>query len=98
MKLSKRDIKRIIREEKRKLHEGKMGELWYGCMDTLFDMAMENGYVCCLCASKAIEQSGQGPADMNLCCQLIQDCCDDGMLTSIPHPQMRDVVVYTAID
>ena len=98
MRLSKRQLKRIIREEKQKLTEGQMGQLWYECMDALQAMAMDNGYVCCLCASKAIEQSGQGPADMELCCQLIQDCCDDGMLASMPHPQMKDVTVYVAID
>ena len=75
-----------------------MGELWTGCMDSLFNMAMDNGYVCCLCAAKAIEQSGQGPADMATCCQLIQDCCDDGMLYPQRHPQLSDVIVYMAID
>ena len=98
MRLTKKQLRTIIREEKQKLVEGKMGELWYQCMDTLFNMALDNDYVCCLCASKAIEQSGQGPADMETCCQLIQDCCDDGMLAPMPHPQMRDVIVYMAID
>ena len=97
-KLTKQQLKRIIREEKRKLNEGAMGELWYSCMDSLFNMAMENGFVCCLCASKAIAETGQGPADMETCCQLIQDCCSDGMLTPIPHPSMKDVIVYAAID
>ena len=98
MKLSKRQLRKIIREEKQKLQEGRMGELWYQCMDSLFNMAMDNGYVCCLCASMAIKESGQGPADMDLCCQLIQDCCDDGMLAPAAHPQMKDVIVYVAID
>ena len=98
MKLSKRQLKQIIREEKQKLQEGVMGELWVQCMDSLFHMAMDNGYVCHLCASVAIKECGQGPADMETCCQLIQDCIDDGMLAPMSHPQMRDVTVYVAID
>jgi len=98
MKLSKRVLRQIIREEKQKLQEGRMGEIWYQCMDNLFQMALENGYVCHLCASKAYEQCGQGPADIEICCRLIQDCCDDGMLAPLQHPTMRNVTVYTAID
>ena len=98
MKITKRQLKRIIREEKQKLSEGQMGELWYQCMDTLQAMALENGMVCCLCASQAIEQSGQGPADMQACLDLIQDCCDDGMLAPQRHPTLSDVMVYIAID
>ena len=98
MKITKRQLKRMIREEKQKLNEGQMGELWYQCMDSLFEMALDNGFVCCLCAAKAIESSGQGPADMDTCCQLISDCIDDGMLSPIPHPQMPQVTVYAAID
>ena len=98
MKLSKRTLRRIIREEKQKLQEGKMGELWYTCMDTLVNMALDNGYVCCLCASEVIQRCGQGPADMETCCHLIQDCCNDGMLAPVPHPELRNVTVYVAID
>ena len=98
MKLSKRKLKQIIREEKQKLQEGYMGELWTQCQDELFAMAMENGYVCSSCACKCIESVGQGPGDMETCLQLIQDCCDDGMLSPMPHPTMRSVTVYVAID
>ena len=99
MKITKRQLRKIIREEKQKLNEGQMAEQWYGCMDGLFEMALMNGYVCHLCASKAINNySNQGPADMETCSQLIQDCIDDGMLTSAPHPKLKDVIVYMAID
>jgi hypothetical protein len=97
MKLTKRQLKRIIREEKRNILESKMGEVWYECMDALFNMALDNGYVCCLCASKAIAQWGE-EATMNDCCQLISDCCEDGMLTPMAHPQMPQITVYAAID
>jgi len=98
MNITKRQLKQIIREEKQKLNEGAMGEIWYECMDALQAMAMENGYVCCLCASKAIEQSGHGPADMELCLQLIQDCCDDGLLSPQRHLEHTDCMIYVAID
>jgi len=97
MKITKRQLKQLIREEKQKLAEGQMGQVWYECMDALQAMAMEN-YVCCLCASKALEQCGQGPGDMSTCCQLIQDCIDDGLLMAVPHPKCSDVTVYVAID
>ena len=57
MKLSKRQLKKIIREEKQKLNEGQMAEKWYACMDYLFNIALTNGYVCHLCASKAINNA-----------------------------------------
>lgn len=98
MKLSKRVLRQIIREEKQKLQEGRMGELWSVCMDNLFQTALDNGYVCCLCAANAITQAGMPSPDMETCCQLIQDCCDDGMLAPLQHPSMRNVTVYTAID
>lgn len=101
MKITKTQLKRIIREEKQKLVESRMGEMWYKCMDTLQAMAMDlngDGYVCCLCASKAIEQCGMGPADTSTCCELIQDCIDDGMLMAIKHPECPAVTVYVAID
>ena len=98
MRLTKRQLRRIIREEKQKLDEGYVGQLWGECQNALFEMAMDNGYVCCKCAAAAIEKTGQGPADMELCCQLIQDCCDDGLLAPFPHPRMKDVTVYMAID
>ena len=71
---------------------------WYECMSTLQGMAIDNGMVCCLCASKAIEQCGQGPADMKTCLQLIQDCCDDGMLSPQRHLELDNVMIYVAID
>ena len=98
MKITKTQLKRIIKEERIKLQESKTGEVWYQCMDNLFQMALENGYVCHLCASKAYEQCGQGPADMEICCQLIQDCCDDGLLAPMKHPKHFNVWVYVAID
>ena len=98
MKITKRQLKRIIREEKQKLTEGQMGQVWYECMDALQAMAMDNGWVCCLCASKAIEQSGHGPADMEICLELIQDCCDDGLLSPQRHPKHDNCMIYVAID
>ncbi len=80
------------------ISEGKMGDVWYQCMDALQVMAIDNGYVCCLCASKAIEQHGQGPADAETCLQLIQDCCDDGMLSPQRHLELDNVMIYVAID
>lgn len=97
MKITKRQLKELIREEKQKLAEGKMGQVWYECMDALQAMAMEN-YVCCFCASMVIEQCGMGPADMSICCNLIQDCIDDGLLMAVPHPDFPAVTVYVAID
>lgn len=99
MKITKRQLKQLIREEKQKLTEGKVGQVWYECMDALQAMAMEEPFhVCCLCASKAIEQCGMGPADMSTCCNLIQDCIDDGLLMAVPHPDCPSVTVYVAID
>ena len=101
MKISKRKLRRIIKEEKAKLQEGAMGQMWYECMDELFNMALNSndGFVCCFCASKAMEMCGAGHSvDMETCCQLIQDCIDDGLLMAIPHPRMRSVTVYAAID
>ncbi len=87
-----------VNQEKKVISEGAMGQLWYECMDALQAMAMDNGYVCCLCASKAIEQCGQGPADMELCLQLIQDCCDDGLLSPQRHLKHGNCMIYVAID
>ena len=99
MRLSKRQLKRIIREEKQKLTEGQMGQKWYECMDALQAMAMDNYLVDILKdASNAIEQCGMGPADESTCCNLIQDCIDDGLLMAVEHPECPAVTVYVAID
>ena len=93
MKLSKRQLKRIIREEKRRLNEG-MKELYGECQNEVYAMAQENGYVCHLCVSKAVEMCGMGPADMHLCCQILEDCILSGMLESGSCPKYPEVTVY----
>jgi len=98
MKITKRQLKRIIREEKISLQEGRAEELWYECMDALFEMALDNGYVCCLCASKTLDKVGMGSHDAETSLQLIADCIGDGMLAPMPHPEHAQVTVYMAID
>ena len=85
MKITKRQLKRIIREEKIFLQEGRIKELWYECMEVLFEMALDNGYVCCLCASKALDKVGMGSQDAETSLQLIADCIGDGMLAPMPQ-------------
>jgi len=98
MKITKRQLKRIIREEKISLQEGQTGELWYECMDALFEMALDNGYVACCCATKALDKVGMGSHDAETSLQLIADCIGDGMLAPMPHPEHAQVTVYMAID
>ena len=96
MKLSKRQLKRIIREEKRRLNEG-MKELYAECQNEVYAMAQENGYVCHLCVSKAAEMCGLGRVDMHLCCQILEDCILSGMLEPGSCPKYPEVTVYFPI-
>ena len=60
-------------------------------------MAQQNGYVCHLCVAQSAEQSGMGQIhkiDMNLCCKILQDCIEDGLLTPGPCPEYQLVTVY----
>lgn len=93
MKLSKRQLKRIIREEKRRLNESE--NVLYGeCQNEVYAMAKENGYVCHLCVSKAAEMCGMGPADMHLCCKILENCILSGKLRPGPCPMYPEVTVY----
>lgn len=95
MRLTKQHLKRIIREEKQKLvREGGMKDLYGECQNEVYAMAQENGYVCHLCVSQAIESCGMGPADMHLCCQIIEDCILSGMLKPGRCPEYPEVTVY----
>ena len=98
MKITRKQLKRIIREEKISLQEGRMGEYWYECMDALFEMALDNSYVACCCASKVLDKAGMDSHDAETSIQLIADCIDDGMLAPMPHPEYAQVTVYMAID
>lgn len=94
MRITKRQIKRIIREEKHKLLREGMKELYGECQNEVYAMAQEQGYVCHLCVSKAVEMCGMGPADMHLCCQIIEDCILSGLLEPGSCPKYPEVTVY----
>lgn len=86
-------------KRKQTISEGRMGEKWVDCMQALQAMAMNNYLIDILNdASNAIEQQEMGPADMSTCCNLVQDCFDDGLLKAMPHPECPVVTVYVAID
>ena len=93
MKLSKRQLKRIIREEKRKINES-VKELYAECQNEVYAMAQENGYVCHLCVSQAVEMCGMGPADMHVCCKILEDCILSGMLKPGSCPNYPEITVY----
>jgi len=86
MRITKTKLKRIIRES--------MKDLYGEVQNEVYAMAQQNGYVCHLCVSKAIEASGMGPADMHLCCQIIEDCILSGMLEPGSCPKYSEVTVY----
>ena len=86
MRVSKSKLRRIIRES--------VKELYGECQNEVYAMAQENGYVCHLCVSKAVEMCGMGPADMDLCCQILEDCILSGMLKPGSCPEYPEVTVY----
>ena len=85
---------RITRSKLRRLLREGMKELYGEVQNEVYAMAQENGYVCHLCVSKAIEASGMGPADMHTCCQIIEDCILSGMLEAGSCPKYPEVTVY----
>ena len=91
MRITRSKLRRTIR---RVMREGRMKELYGECQNEVYAMAQTNGYVCCLCVSKAVETCGMGPADMQLCCQIIEDCILSGMLKPGKCPEYPEVTVY----
>ena len=93
MKISESKLKSIIREE---FSGSQKDQEWSKCKDALCEIADTNGlgYVCHLCASQALERCGMGPANMHMCCDLIQSCIRDGRLRSGYCPEYREVTVY----
>ncbi len=45
MKITKRQLRRIIREEKAKVHEGRMAEMEMQLVDEIVDLLIERGAV-----------------------------------------------------
>ena len=90
--------RKLPSKENKNISEGRVKELWYECMDELVEMALDNGYVACCCASKALDKVGMGSHDAETSLQLIADCIGDGMLAPMPHPKHAQVTVYMAID
>lgn len=86
MRVSKTKLRRIIRES--------VKELYGECQNEVYAMAQKNGYVCHLCVSKAVEMCGMGPADMHLCCQILEDCILNGILEPGSCPKYPEVTVY----
>lgn len=86
MKVSRSKLRRILRES--------VKELYGECQNEVYGMAQDNGYVCCLCVSKAVEACGMGPADMDLCCQILEDCVLSGMLRAGKCPEYPEITVY----
>ncbi len=86
MRITRRKLKRILRES--------VKELYGECQNEVYAMAQENGYVCHLCVSKAVEMCGMGPADMDLCCQILEDCILSGILRPGVCPKYPEVTVY----
>ena len=91
MKINRRKLRRTLRKV---INEGRMKELYGECQNEVYAMAQENGYVCHLCVSQAVEMCGMGPADMHLCCQIIEDCILSGILKPGSCPKYPEVTVY----
>lgn len=91
MRITRNNLRRTIR---RVIKEGRMKELYGECQNEVYAMAQENGYVCCLCVAQAVEMCGMGPADMHLCCQIIEDCILSGILKPGSCPEYPEVTVY----
>jgi len=103
MKITKRQLKKIIREEYARraarvhsINESAFDDVWLDCVEQLEAMASKNGYVCCHCAGQVYKQLFGEEADMETCVSLIQDCISAGILMPRRHPdpKMRDITVY----
>ena len=66
MKITKRQLKRIIREERRKLHEVQDDEMALVVRDTILELFSENGEVRTTDVYEYLKLAGYGEEDIDL--------------------------------